>query len=196
MFGFIAHQHLKIFSFLRQYGCRLNEACGLLWENVEKDKGYFTLSHVVNRDRKLVPFTKSKQLKVEPIVPEIMWVFVGGKAEGYVFTFNGKPCSPETVAGIWKRAMKKAHSKFGTPIVSVYPGIRHSFATQRLEQGFTLDEVSAALGHKSPSMTKRYAEYTKDKLSKVIRGYKEGIYNKNHNHLDCKTFQQASHYFR
>jgi site-specific recombinase XerD len=71
---------------------------------------------------------------------------------------------------LWRRASKKANKKYGTPVVNVYCAMRHSFATQRLNSGFDLAEVSAALGHASVEMTKRYAKYTQERLSQVIRG--------------------------
>jgi hypothetical protein len=64
----------------------------------------------------------------------------------------------------------KAHQKFDIPVINVYCATRHSFATQRLQLGFELSEVSAALGHASVEMTKRYAQYSQEKLAQVIRG--------------------------
>ena len=169
-FDFIPKEHLPIFTFLRWYGCRLNEACGLLWENVSVKKGYLSLSRVVNRDGELKPFTKAKQLKIRPIIPEVEWIFDDRNESEFVFNYRGKPYNSLILYPLWRRASKKANKKYGTPVVNVYCAMRHSFATQRLNSGFDLAEVSAALGHASVEMTKRYAKYTQERLSQVIRG--------------------------
>ncbi|HMK75412.1 MAG TPA: tyrosine-type recombinase/integrase, partial [Thermodesulfobacteriota bacterium] len=170
VFQFIPKKHLPIFTFLRWYGCRLNEGCGLLWENVSVKKGYLSLSTVVNRGGELVPFTKKKQLKIRPIIPEVEWIFDKPDGNHFVFTYKGKPYSSLILYPLWRRASKKANKKYGTPVVNIYCAMRHSFATQRLNSGFDLAEVSAALGHAHIEMTKRYAKYTQERLAQVIRG--------------------------
>jgi integrase/recombinase XerD len=170
VFQFIPKKHLPIFTFLRWYGCRLNEACGLLWENVSVKKGYLSLATVVNRDRELIPFTKTKQLKIRPIIPEVEWIFENPNGSGFVFSFKDKPYNSFSLYRLWKRASVKANKKFNTPIVNVYCAMRHSFATQRLNMGFDLADVSAVLGHANVEMTKRYAKYSQEKLAQVLRG--------------------------
>jgi integrase/recombinase XerD len=170
VFQFIPKKHLPIFTFLRWYGCRLNEACGLLWENINLRHGYLSISTVVDRKGELKPFTKARQLKIRPIIPEIEWIFDEQNGSEFVFSRQGQPYRSDTVYQLWKNASQKAHEKFGTPIVNVYCAMRHSFATQRLNQGFDLAEVSAALGHASVEMTKKYAAYSVERLSNVMRG--------------------------
>jgi hypothetical protein len=57
--------------------------------------------------------------------------------------------------------------------------------------GFDLAEVSAALGHANIEMTKRYAKYTQERLSQVIRGvYTPFIEVKKPNLLEYKGDSQ------
>ena len=197
VFRFIPKKHLPIFTFLRWYGCRLNEACGLLWENILVEKGYLSLSTVVNRNGELKPFTKKKQLKIRPIIPEVSWIFDERNGSEFVFNHRGKPYTNFTLYWVWKMANEKAHEKFGTPTVPVYSGLRHSFATQRLNSGFDLAEVSAALGHSSVEMTKRYAKYSQERLSNVMRGvYNPFIGVQKPNLLEYKGDSQDTQFLR
>ena len=175
---FLPKRHLPIFTFLRFYGCRLNEACGLLWENVflRHSPPYVVISHVVGRKGDLKPFTKTKRLKILPIVPETEWLFQSDNPGTLVFSRNGTPYTSKSLNRIWQRASKKAHKEHGVPIVNVYNSMRHSWGCQRLNQGFSLDQVSTVMGHTSTQMTKRYAQYTLDKLVDVIRGKRKDVH--------------------
>lgn len=52
-----------------------------------------------------------------------------------------------------------------------YEATRHSFTTRLLEAGASLDEVSAALGHSSPVVTRRYYDhFIRRSFSGLIRG--------------------------
>jgi hypothetical protein len=54
--------------------------------------------------------------------------------------------------------------------LNVCNATRHSWACQRLNAGFSSDQISTVLGKTSTQMTKRYAEYAVEKLGSVIRG--------------------------
>ena len=55
---------------------------------------------------------------------------------------------------------RKAPDKAPGPIaLTWYQTTRHSFVTRNLEAGVSLDEVSAAIGHSSPMVTKRYYDH-------------------------------------
>jgi integrase len=93
VFEFIMDERdLKIFAFVRQYGCRVNEASGLLRENVFIDHGppYFVLATVLGTNGQIKPSTKTKRLKVLPIIPEIASVFKPSEVTPFVFSKNGR----------------------------------------------------------------------------------------------------------
>ena len=135
------------------------------------------ISHVVGRKGDLRPFTKTKKLKILPIVPETDWLFQSDDPGTLVFSRNGNPYTSKSLNRIWQRASKKANKKHGVPIVNVYNAMRHSWGCQRLNQGFSLDQVSTVMGHTSTQMTKRYAQYTLDKLGDVIRGKRKDVHD-------------------
>jgi site-specific recombinase XerD len=56
-------------------------------------------------------------------------------------------------------------------VLNAYNALRHSWASQRLNQGFPLEEISAVFGHSSFEMTRKvYAQYRPDRLQGVIKG--------------------------
>ncbi len=46
--------------------------------------------------------------------------------------------------------------------------LRHTAASYMAMSGATQGELMALLGHRSPQMTRRYAHYSQDHLSKVM----------------------------
>ena len=171
VFEFIPNEDKPIFTFQRFMGVRPGEARGLLKKNVHRDKGIIIISSVIDSHGSLIERTKTKRIRVLPIVPEIEEILKPTSLGQFVFTRpNGMPYTKRVHEEIWKKANREAHEKYGTPLVSMYPGTKHSFGMQRLNSGFTMDEVKAVLGHKDKSSTERYAKYLTESLSNVIRG--------------------------
>jgi len=88
----------------------------------------------------------------------------GAKAEDLVFPAPASPNSKrqgkwlgyrkEHIEDCWDRASKKCEVE-----LTWYQATRHSFVTRNLERGASLDEVSAAVGHSSPVVTKRFYDH-------------------------------------
>jgi len=71
---------------------------------------------------------------------------------------------------IWHMANLKAHEKYGVPIVSMYPGTKHSFGMQRLNDGrANKDQLQAIFGHTDKKSVERYAKYLTESLSPAMR---------------------------
>ena len=65
----------------------------------------------------------------------------------------------------WQRACEKV----GVRGVSVYPGTKHSRATQWLNEGATLEQIQAVLGHADRRSTEKYARISPLTLVGVVR---------------------------
>jgi integrase len=154
-----------IFDFMRYTGCRPNEARGLLRESVHHDQGYITISTVLDSKGELVERTKTKRVRILPIIPEITAAITPREATRFVFTRGGVPYRKRVLERIWNNACGKAGVK-----INLYNGLKHSFGMQRLNQGFSLDSIAAVMGHTSTKTTSRYAQYLADKLSPVMSG--------------------------
>ena len=168
----ISQTDLPIFQFMRSYGCRINEALGLLKENVFLDHNppYVVLATVLGTKGNLKPTTKTKRARILPIIPEIRWIFLNSEDPKLVFTKNGKPYSNKILNRVWKKATTEAGVK-----INLYNGVRHSFGCQRLNSGYGLDTIKAIMGHTSTKTTERYAAYELKSLENIIRG--KSIYN-------------------
>lgn len=72
----------------------------------------------------------------------------------------------EHILKSWKEAAKAAK----VPALSWYAATRHSFVSRNLKAGASLDEVSAAVGHSTPLVTRRfYDHFVRRSFSPVLR---------------------------
>ena len=138
------------------------------------DPPYVILATVLGADGQLKPTTKTKRIKVLPILDELRWIFESGNGSEFVFSkrWRGerRPYTNRMLNLIWNRANKVS----GVPAINLYNAMRHSFGCQRLNQGFSLDEVRAVMGHTNSKTTERYTAYQLETLQGIIRGK---IYN-------------------
>jgi integrase len=177
--GFLTHPMDKaIITFLKYCACRPSEASGLQQEDLfwKAEPPTLIFSKVLGR-KGLKPNTKNKMAKPLPIIPEIEWTLkvkdpvrnIFSK-KGFIFTKNGRPYSKRMIERVWNKANKQANEKYGTPLIHVYAGTKHSFGCQRLSQGYALEEIKAVMGHRDIRSTEKYAQYTTGSLGPVMRG--------------------------
>lgn len=170
VFEFIPEVDRAIFVFQRYTGCRPNEARGLLKENVHRDKGIVIISTVLDSYGVLRERTKTKKIRVLPIIPEIEGCLRPREVSKFVFSKKGLPYVKRTHEKIWNTANLKAHEKHGVPIISMYPGTKHSFGMQRLNAGVSKDILQTIFGHSDKKSTEKYAKYLTGSLSTAMRG--------------------------
>jgi integrase len=192
---FLTHPMDKaIITFLKYCACRPSEASGLSQDDIfwKAEPPYLVFSHVMGR-KGLKPNTKNKTTKPLPIIPEIEWTLklkdpvrnIFSK-KGYIFTKNGKPYSKQMIERAWDKANLQAHEKYGTPIIHVYAGTKHSFGCQRLSQGYAMEEIQAVMGHKDIRSTAKYAKYMTGALGNVMRGSHDSTQS-THNGRETRT---------
>lgn len=81
----------------------------------------------------------------------------GAGPEDFVFPCANRGAShyrKEYIEGCWERVAKSLSLS-----PTWYQAARHSFVTRSLAGGATLDEVSSAVGHSSPVVTRRYYDH-------------------------------------
>ncbi len=69
-------------------------------------------------------------------------------------TRGGRAYRKELLEARWEEAAER----LGLPM-TFYQATRHSFVSRNLSRGASLDEVSAAVGHSSPIVTRRYYDH-------------------------------------
>jgi integrase len=188
VFQHIPKQDLPIFTFMRCYGCRTNEASGLLKQNVffEHDPAYVAIATVLGATGQLKPYTKTKRSKILPIVPELVWVFETDNPSQFAFAkkWRGewRPYTNRMLNLIWNRA--NIASKIRK--VNLYNSMRHSFGMQKLNEGYSLDEIKTVMGHTTNKTTGRYAQYQLKTLQGIIKGYTPVITSDTTQHIESK----------
>jgi integrase len=130
-----------------------------------------------------------------------LWIGISGRnaseyaVSKFVFTKKGLPYIKRTHEKIWHSANLKAHKVYGVPIVSMYPGTKHSFGMQTLNQGFSKDLLQTIFGHTDKKTTERYAKYLTETLSEVMSGkiipYGANVVQKDGRSQLCKSFQNV-----
>lgn len=136
-------------------GLRISEVCNLALADVDLREGYVYVQQGKGKKDRVVPLDPEtielcrKWLSVRPSTADDYFIttMAGGKVSDRYLREVCYRLSRITGIYITDNHRKKP----------VHPHIlRHSFATERLEDGFTLPEVQALLGHSDISTTSVY----------------------------------------
>jgi len=160
----IPERHRAIFELMAEYGLRVQEGRALM-------KDAITDTHIIIMRRlseyellegdkagKVRPYLKTSKAK------EILRKAAPSFSE-YVFTHNGRSSYDEKILNkIWKEACASVGVK-----IKLYNGLRHSKAGQLLDAGFSMDVVSAILGHSKIQMTKdMYGRVSETRMNEAL----------------------------
>lgn len=150
---------LPIVSLALLSGMRFGEIAGLQWGDIDFVQNKICLRKTKNGDRRIIPLTD-----------EAAEIF--RKCSTFGSVYNEMIFKPMRSLTLEKKvsireAFENAVNRSG--IVNFrFHDLRHTAASNMAMSGATQGELMAILGHRSPSMTKRYAHYNQDHLSKVL----------------------------
>jgi len=146
----------RVALFLLSTGCRLNEAQSATWADVDIERRVFTIRATNSKSRKLrgVPLNDS--------AVEILNSLETKGEEGPLFISSRSGEAFTTIAKQWDRIRKLA----GLARMRLHD-LRHEFASLLVNDGRTLYEVRAILGHSSSKVTERYAHLTTKTLQQA-----------------------------
>jgi len=164
-----ARDHL-LFSFLYDTGCRISEALSVTEDLLELGERQV---RIVGKGSKMryVFFTESTKKAILEYLP-LKHALQGEKGvldpleRSLVFVSNkGKRLPMSTVHTIFETyRLRLGWQKDFTPHV-----LRHSYATDLLENGADIRTVQEMLGHKSISTTQIYTHVTQKRLAEVLK---------------------------
>jgi len=151
--------------FLLSTGARLNEALSARWEHFDLEHRNWTIPS---------EHSKSRKIRSIPLNPTAIQVLESLGTRGkYDHPFIGRRGKPLTTIN---RAWSRLRNDAGLPHLRLHD-LRHQYASFLINQGRTLYEVQAILGHSDPSVTMRYAHLSTkslraaaDSASVVING--------------------------
>ncbi len=140
-------------------GFRFGESINLQWKHVDFENGFITLESTKNGDRRVVPMPEQvisylKNLEA-PKLPED-------------FVFPSKDPKKRYPPSMIRKSFHKVLTVSGISDFK-YHDLRHTCASHIAMNGGTQGELMEILGHRSPAMTKRYAHFSKEHISRILQ---------------------------
>lgn len=157
---------IVLFSFLT--GCRLSETVNLQFSDINFQRKLITVGNDFFE-------TKTREQRIIPICDELFKILKEYQENinhqtGFVFTkINGFPYSPEYVSKQFKKAVRLA----GFDDSIHFHSIRHSFASNLVQNDVPIYTVQKLLGHSSVTTTEIYSHLNTSELEKAINKFNQ-----------------------
>lgn len=164
-----------ILSLLYEGGLRINEVLGAHFEDISQlEDGIF---EIVPRDNNengaRVKNYAAGIIKLPPYVIDMILNYINSDVLEYDSNFiflnlygknKGTPIKVITIQKLFDRLSKKVGYHVNPHM------LRHGFATEKLEMGWTLEDISRYLRHKNLQSTQIYAHYSDNlKKAKIVK---------------------------
>jgi len=159
-------------------GMRKGEMLSLKWDQIRN--GLIYLRKTKTNDARQIPINNS----VEAIFNRIRKQHQ--LKSKYVFTYKGKQIK-DGVRTSFKAAMKRAGV-----VDFQFHDLRHTFASQLLLKGGTLKDIQELLGHKTMTMTLRYAHLTQEHKKKAVNLLNDLTGNSMSVNVSCADFEKTA----
>lgn len=140
-------------------GLRHGEAVNLKWKHVDLEHGFITLETSKNGDRRVVPLPDQVASYLNSLDQPKM-------AED--FLFPSKDPDKRHPPSMIRKSFQKALKDSGIENFK-YHDLRHTCASHLAMNGATQGELMEILGHRSPAMTRRYAHFSKEHISRLMQ---------------------------
>lgn len=136
-------------------GMRKGEILSLKWDNVDLKHGFILLDKTKNGDRSEIPINETLRATLAGIVRrlDLPYVFFNPETEK-AFT---------NIPGSFNSALRRAGIKDFT-----FHDLRHTFASHLVMAGVDLTTIRELLGHKTLTMTLRYAHLAPSHKVKAV----------------------------
>jgi len=148
----------QIVIFTLNTGMRRGEVLSLKWPQIDLSRRTLTLLETKNGERRTLPLNQNacEILKARSEV---------SSGTEYLFeSKNGTRIDPRNLL----KELCKARIKAGIANVRFHD-LRHTFATRLVQKGIGIYDVKELLGHKSLTMTMRYAHHSPDALRPAVK---------------------------
>ena len=142
-------------------GLRLGEVVGLRPSDIRWEAGELHLTHTKGGRHRVVPLSE------ETLGYLRLWAEKrpAGGSKRFFTTLKGKPVSPRYVQAMVAREARNAGIER-----RVHPHmLRHTYATELLDEGYNIRELQELLGHANLSTTQIYTHVNLGKLKEKVR---------------------------
>lgn len=172
-------QYYEVFAFILNTGCRMGEACGLTWDNIDYQNYTVLIEKAVRKGR--MGMVKNRQKRTLQLQPDLLDMLKAlrqrqmkdGVQSEFVFPSTSGNClAQSTLDNANRRILKRAK----LPYFNIHR-MRHTFATESINNGVDLRVVGDYLGHHDTRVTQiNYTHLTVQKAPdvKMIFGKKKG----------------------
>lgn len=172
--------HLRhVIIFCIHTGARRNEVLTLKWRQIKNGHVYFEKTKTDNPRQ--VPIDDDLQELFDQLTDESKRTNVidlkgervetGKKPSEYVFLYKGAPFNTWQVRILFENACKRAGIPYGlkTPDGVTIHTLRHTFGSHLAIRGVPIRTIQELMGHKSISMTMRYAHLAENVKQEAIK---------------------------
>ena len=142
-----------MFLLMLRCGLRLSEMCHLIWAAINWEAGSIRIDNGKDHVDRVVYYTSDVEQALR------QWQSLDGAGSPYLFPSpvqrrRGQPLTPRLIQRLMTRYCQQAQ------ISTRYSPhcLRHSFATELLNAGASLEVVRELMGHRHISMTLRYTQ--------------------------------------
>lgn len=160
---FVEDRHKSIIVFCLAYGCRVSEACNLRKQDINWQDRAFTF-----RER------KNKKDHELPILPHIEGILKERRpVEHFEYVFCtkwGRKYRRQMVTLVWRLANRKAHDRYGVPIVTFKNATRHSLVCQMVNEGKTFEEIGSITGNSPRVLERHYGSMNVKRKLEILTG--------------------------
>lgn len=156
-------------------GLRLGEVCALKWDDIEKTNGLIHVSRTVQRIQNSEGPIKTSLLETSPksissdreipISDSLLSILTTFQEEGQVYLLQkDRPMEPRTYQNHFKRYLEKINAPHYN-----FHILRHTFATNCIDNGMDIKSLSEILGHSDVQITlNRYVHPSMDTKRKYL----------------------------
>ena len=164
----IPQRDQPIFILMARTGLRPGEARALKRKDINFKEKYVIIDKAFS-EKTFRPFTKNKTSKIvliDDYTVNILQKIQPINPDHFMFTTTkGTHYSHSSLLRIFNEAKEKV----GIHNLTLYQGMKHSFASQAINRGVPKDILQKYLGHKNSSATDRYAKLNLDSLKICTR---------------------------
>lgn len=140
-------------------GLRFGEIANLRWKHIDFDNGFASLEMTKNGDIRFVPLTDQVATHLKDIQrPKFLGEFL----------FPSKNPAKRHPYSLIRKAFQQAIQKAGIQDFK-YHDLRHTCASHLAMNGATQGELMEVMGHRSPTMTRRYAHFSKEHIARILQ---------------------------
>jgi integrase len=140
-------------------GLRFGEIVNLRWRHIDFDNGFVTLEITKNSDTRYVPLTEQVATHLKNMqnlnLPD-------------EFIFPSRYPTKRHPYSLIRKAFHKALQESKLQDFRFHD-LRHTAASHMAMNGATQGELMEILGHRSPNMTRRYAHFSKEHISRIVQ---------------------------